>query len=217
MRKAEFRTQAEIFEAPTYYSKKENVRQFRIYQACQFKDESPDPSMQDIKFFLNEHDAIDYADELSIEIGFNSQVESLIFTYEDFNQVFDFRDEFELEELTHKKVGADYEKNIYSGFTNEGENLEGAIIVEWSWEKYTGYARNLHGVRIAGEGETTNSIDTGNMHSTFRPNESVLLTAKEAEGLEGEELEDAIREELNKGHWQWNYFKNNPRTLIIDL
>ena len=35
---------------------------------------------------------------------------------------------------------------------NEGKDITGAVVVEWNWEKYPGYCRNLTDIGIAGEG-----------------------------------------------------------------
>lgn len=111
------------------------------------------------------------------------------------------------------------ENEIYKVFDNrkeieviepKGGNIEDAIIVEWSWEKYVGYCRNFHGLRRGGYNETESNLVSGNEESTFKRNESVLLTKEETKGLTDEELHEAVREELFKNSWKWNYFKNNP-------
>ena len=33
---------------------------------------------------------------------------------------------------------------------NEGKDITGAVVVEWNWEKYPGYCRNLTDIGIAG-------------------------------------------------------------------
>lgn len=98
-----------------------------------------------------------------------------------------------------------------------GDEITGSIIVCWNYEKYVGYARNFEYVRWANDGETEADLITGNEDSTFRMNQSVLMTADECKGLEGQELLEAVNIELAASHWKWNHFKNRPSDQkIID-
>lgn len=92
----------------------------------------------------------------------------------------------------------------------EGESVENAIIVEWSYEKYVGYCRNYLGLRYGKQNETEKDLVSGNEESTFKSNESVLLTASQIEGLTTDEIFERIWQELDSSYWKWNSFKNNP-------
>ena len=204
----EFKTaaQKEIF---TRYQNSEEIERFVIYKAMAHRwedEESADPIINDEEYFLTEEEAIKYANGLKLEIGFTPTVDRLFISEVDLEEKFKDED-FELSDVADD---AETDETIYSGKTNEGEDLEGAVIVVWNWEKYVGYARNFERVRYGESGETDNSINTGNLERTFRGNQSVLLEAKEIEGLEGEELLEAVNEALSAGNYKWNYFKNHP-------
>lgn len=97
----------------------------------------------------------------------------------------------------------------------QGEEITGAIVIQWSYEKYVGYARNLKAIGIAGEYPFHNlkyesDLITGNEESTFRPNLSVLFSPEKAKEVTEEEIYD----ELGSG-WKWNHFKNNPNSEYI--
>ena len=109
-------------------------------------------------------------------------------------------------------------ETVYDGSVFEGEDITGAIIVRWSYEKYVGYCRNLQDIGIAGEYPfhefvTEKDLITGNEERTFRSNYSVLLTKDEVE--EASNTKEAVEEELQNGSWKWNYFRNNPNSYHI--
>ena len=220
MRKAEFKLQAETFSAPKYYSRGENVKHFAIYAACAYRwedNETADPIIDDLEYFLSESEAIEYVESLKLDIGFHGQVERLIFEYDDFNEVFDFREEFDLNGRFCKNVKADIDSEVYTTDTNEGDTLDGAIIVEWSWEKYIGYCRNCISLRKGTSKDTNNSINTGNLERTWRSNESVLLNASEIEGLTDEDIADLIYDELSSESWKWNHFNKTPKRDLVEM
>lgn len=98
-----------------------------------------------------------------------------------------------------------------------GESIEGAVIVEWSWEKYVGYCRNFHGLRFGESNETEQDLITGNEERTFNRNLSILVEASELEGLTDAEKVEAIKEAFSQSHWKWNYFNTpNFQTSIED-
>lgn len=98
-----------------------------------------------------------------------------------------------------------------------GDNIEGAVLVEWSWEKYVGYARNLHSLRFGNYNETEADLVTGNEERTFRHNLSLLVEADKLSGLSNAEKIETIREALDHDSWKWNYFHTpNFTTLIAD-
>lgn len=184
-----------------------------IYRSSQFMDNDPNPRHEDVTFHLTEKEAMQEASKIKLNVGFYAMVDEI--ELESLQEVFEESDEFEFTDLQ------DYVYNIetiWDGEEHRGENIEGAIIIEWSWEKYIGYARNLTDLGKAGDHtfyEMKNEIDliTGNAESTNGVNFSVLLTRDEIE--EAEDLEELIDKELNKEHWKWNYFKHNPKSEYI--
>jgi hypothetical protein len=206
MRKAEIRINADKITL-----RERNC--FLVYKALAYRWEenrTADPEIKDEKFFLTEEEAIKYADELTLDVGFNAQVDTLTVPFYWFNEEIKFREEFNLSELDDcNRFQTDIE-TTYHGKYNEGNDLEGVILVSWSYEKYAGYARNFNGIRYANKGETDSSISTGNEERTFWNNESVLLSKQEIEDLSDTDILDLVNNELGSGRWKWNYFKNNP-------
>jgi hypothetical protein len=206
MRKAEFYRQAE---------KGEN-RAMSIYKALQYRwEETADPQIDDEKYFFTELEAVEYLKTLYLNLGFQAQIEQIEFEYEDFNDAFTFGSEGTIEDFI---PNFDNCNAFYYGDYNEGNDITGSIIVQWSYEKHVGYCRNLEDIGIAGEYpfnklKTEKDLITGNEDRTFRTNFSVLLTKEGVE--ESTDLQEAINEALNSGGWKWNDFKNNPKSDFI--
>jgi len=193
------------------YEAKREGDKLIVYVACGYRwEETDNPQKEDIEEFADEEAAIEYAKNLDLSIGFQAHVEEHTFVAEDFedDEELLLRDAFETEV-------------IFCGDENDGKDVEGAILIEWSYEKHPGYARNLLNIGVGGEHpfqnlRTESDLITGNEESTFRSNYSVLLTKEELMVCGNpDELYLLIEEELNKGHWKWNYFKNNPSSQRI--
>ena len=84
----------------------------------------------------------------------------------------------------------------------EYKDIEGAIVVEWSWKRYIGYCRDLHDVRRARYGETEELLV--NEDRVCARNFSMLLAKEEADSCSEDELKEKVLEELGKGCWKWN-------------
>lgn len=81
------------------------------------------------------------------------------------------------------------------------QTLDGAILVFWSWQRYTGYARKLIDVRFAYYDETEAML--AKEDQVFATQCDVLLTADEVKNA-GEDLREAVRQELeDKRDWRW--------------
>lgn len=95
----------------------------------------------------------------------------------------------------------------YQGY----EDLAGGIILTWCWEPYVGYAREFRYIERESSysDRTTEDLITGNDNRTFRPNLSLILTGEQIEGLEGEDLKDAIIEAVYDFDHRWS----NPAAL----
>ena len=97
----------------------------------------------------------------------------------------------------------------------EGDSVADCIIVEWSYEKYVGYCRNIHELRYGYYNETESDLITGNEDRTYRHNLSVLVEATELVGLSDEEKIELILEKLSEYHWKWNIFQTRPSFKVI--
>lgn len=187
-----------------------------IFKAFQTRwEESADPIMDDISYHLTEIEAIDAAKKIDLEIGFYPCVEKITldvdFEEEGIEEIDDLGD---LEEYFYDQEA------VWSGSEFKGKDITGSIIIEWSWEKYIGYARNLIAIGIAGEFpfhnfETETDLISGNEERTFRSNYSVLLTKEEIE--EAADLREAAENELNRDYWKWNHFSHNPLSEKVQM
>lgn len=166
----------------------------KIFKAKQYRwEESADPLIEDVTEHKTLEEAIEQANKISLNIGFQAQVDEIVL--DDDDDIIDIQ-------------------TAYYGEENRGRSLEGCIIVGWSWEKHVGYSRNLIDIfknhhRLEFEAD----LITGNEESTFKNNFSILLTKEEAE--ETDDLESLIKEELNRDYWKWNYFKSSPESEYI--
>lgn len=100
-------------------------------------------------------------------------------------------------------------------FEERGKEISpNAVIAVWSWEKYVGYARNLHTIEYAKDMgiEDEAELSTGNKDMTFSKNLSVIID--DAEGMSEEKLYEAIMEELGNYEWKWN---NNYDIIVSDF
>lgn len=195
--------------------KKENGKVI-YYEACQYRwEETADPERLDEEFFLTKEEAIEYASNLQMEIGFTPMVDEItvdedVFEIEDAEEEIDIED---YEDYNTKEV-----ETVWAGKIHEGDDISNAIVIKWSWEKYVGYAQNLHEVNYGYMFGFKNEDDLiTNQDRTFYPNYSVLLYADEIAGLSDEEINEKVTEALNAPGFKWNHFKNNPLTVEIDF
>lgn len=193
-----------------------------VYKAMQYRwEDTADPEIDDVKYFIDENQAEEYAKEIQLSVGFESQVETryLKASYlsdEDWEREFN-----DIEEIVSEYDFDDYAETQVIGY-NKGKDITGDIVVEWNWEKYVGYCRNLTDIGIAGQGmfydlKNEDNLITGNEESTIRRNYSVLLTKEELREALGKnytekEVKELINEKLSESHWVWNDFKNNPNS-----
>lgn len=184
-----------------------------IFRACTFIwiDRNSDPEFESEKFFTDLKEAEKYAKGLKVQVGWASQVDEYKFNVSEFDGNLD---EIELENFENEFDCLEIE-TVYEGETNKGEYVGRAVIIQWSYEKYVGYARNLLDIFVGSDHNLNFESDliTGNEDTTFRSNYSVLLTEKEVE--ESVDLETDIIEALNNGKWKWNHFKNNPLSAWV--
>lgn len=184
-----------------------------IFRACAliWIDRNCDPQCENEEFFTDLKEAEKYAKDLKVQIGWASRIDEYKFNVSEFDGNLD---EIELENFENEFDCLEIE-TVYEGETNKGDYIGMAVIIQWSYEKYVGYARNLLDIFVGSDFNLYFESDliTGNEDTTFGSNYSVLLTEKEAE--ESLDLETDIIEALNKGNWKWNHFKNNPLSAWV--
>lgn len=208
MRKAEFRINAKrdcfrgndclvVFSAEAY--------RFEHEQTC-------DPERENLSFFFTREEAAQHASEIDVPVGFIRLIRTFYVPYVDFNHSVEFGQELSIEKFA--SMFEDYDEE-FVGDTNEGDSVNGCVIIEWSWEKYPGYCRNFKGMRVGQYGETENSIYSGNEERTFRSNETVLVAEKELEGLSKDDIFETISREISCSSWKWNSFKAGPASFDL--
>lgn len=186
------------------------------YKASQYRwQDGRDIEEDDEAYFFTFEEAMEYLETINLIVGFEPKVERIYFEYADFNWEISFGADTEIGNFLPSRC--EFETIFYGGVF-QGENITGAIIVRWSYEKFVGYCRNLQDIGIAGEYPfheftTEKDLITGNEERTFRSNYSVLLTKNEVE--EASNIKEAVEEELQRSYWKWNYFRNNPNSYYI--
>lgn len=117
--------------------------------------------------------------------------------------------EFEDEELdgleSHKDlynlIGSTSDTNIdYGVVPHYYDSVEGALLLEWRWNRYIGYSREYVGVRLGRYKETTElclPIDR-----TFARQTSLILTADEIAELGDDALNVAYDRICEMGKWR---------------
>ena len=197
-----------------------------VYKAQQYRwENSADPEIEDVKYFIDENEAKVYAEEdILLNIGFESQVESRCLETSSLSRE-DWEREFDnVEEIVEEYKFDDYVETQTIDY-NEGKDITGAVVVEWNWEKYPGYCRNLTDIGIAGEGtfyslKNDANLITGNEENTWRKNYSLLLTKEEIKEFseiyqKEDSLKEVLYEKLYDSGWQWNDFGHNPNSKQI--
>lgn len=197
-----------------------------VYKAQQYRwENSVDPEIEDVKYFIDENEAKVYAEEdILLNIGFESQVENRCLETSSLSQD-DWEREFDdVEEIVEEYKFDDYVETQTIDY-NKGKDITGAVVVEWNWEKYPGYCRNLTDIGIAGEGifyslKNEDNLITGNEENTWRKNYSLLLTKEEIKEFseiyqKEDSLKEVLYEKLYDSGWQWNDFGHNPNSKQI--
>ena len=144
------------------------------------------------------------AESIDLSVGFSAVIYKL-YLPDDLTEE-ELEEEFEDAEDIFDRYCQDMEVEFYEHVrTEEGNNIEGAVVIKWQWNKYVGYSRNFEGVGIAGKYPYHNilkEIDliTGDEDRVFRTNYSLLATKKELE----EYGEDILLRKMIEGDWRWN-------------
>jgi hypothetical protein len=197
----------------------QNRPAYTIYKSYQqrWEENQADPERDDITYHISEQEAIEVSKKISLEIGFTPYVDVVKIYQDDADKYFLELEEQEIDEIEIEDLLDIYHDTEYvcSGDVNEGESIEGSILVYWNWEKYVGYARNLESIDYAPYQMTEKDLHPGNEDSRFKTNVSVLVDADELLDLTDCEKIELIQEKLESGTWKWNYFRNNPESINI--
>lgn len=98
-------------------------------------------------------------------------------------------------------------------------NLDGAVILDWQWHRYIGYARNLLKIRekYAFE-ENEGDLFNGNQEYTGKRVSEVLATKEEMEGLDKEgQLELLIRKLTKERDYKWTCSHEAIERIVKDF
>ena len=83
----------------------------------------------------------------------------------------------------------------------EYKNLEGSILVFWSWQTYVGYCRKCVEIRYAYSNENESiCIKKDKVNHTQC---DVLCSAEELEGQSKEDIVNLVNQKLGESHWKW--------------
>lgn len=155
MRKAEFKKQAERTEDG-----------FAFYRAmqCRWADgQMANPITFDITYHLTEEAAMEAANSLNLELGFEAQVERITVDYDCFNAGIKFQEEFELKKLADRRAFYADSETIFESEANEGRKLDpDAIVVMYRHHMYMNYAYRIEAVKFVWETDLKTEADCRN-------------------------------------------------------
>jgi hypothetical protein len=206
--------------------RKSELRKYRnelgkisIFQSYQTRwEETANPEMDDITYHLTLEEAIEINEKISVNTDWNCVVDEIVIDYSELNETVEFGEVFKLSDLVERGGFNLYihdRDTVYNGDFGLGKSIEGAVIIQWSWEKYIGYARNFHSVRL-GKGNEFESDIFSNQDNTRDRFETVLLWSDEIKDLNHDELLNKIIDELDDSNFKWNYFKNRPTDKKVE-
>lgn len=185
------------------------------YRLRQFRPiELSDDLNETLEFYLSEDEAREALKNLERVVGYMIELDRVFYdvdTIEDIEELNDLWDE-----------SIDDCESLECEDTYQGKDIKGAIIVEWSYERYVGYARKFKRIGYAGMypfDELLHEADliTNNEETTFKSNFSLLVDSDEVN-----EMEDAdamllrVTEELHQNMWKWNN-SISEKTIIESL
>ena len=161
MRKAEFKKQAERIEG-----------KFIIYNSLQYRwadNETADPQTSDEDYHLTKAEAIETAKSIDLDLGFIPMVYQITIDYDYFNEGIDFREEFELSDLSdYRKFNSNIE-TIWDGDENSGKELDpDSIIVFYKHQRYMNYAYNVTSIEFVRNTNMKTESDMVNQSDSTR-------------------------------------------------
>ena len=200
---------------PVYYK----VCAYDMEYQCKSGWETIFSSLADktIKYFYNVEHARNYYNELLNTININkTPIEVCLYESEIYaddileitshDEIMELFEDTDFEVLESKQLFPDY------------KSIEGAIIVEWEWHKYVGYARNFKALEIGAHNETEEDLITGNEDYVFRTCKSLLMSSEETKNKTDDELRGMLEDELFGKDWKWTKISNIEAEIecIID-
>lgn len=177
-----------------------------------------DPKRTDLYLFLNRKDAENKAKNLSFDNDIYNDCtiyqknmtndEVMSFLSDDIEDMNDFIENY----LTNPHYNRELKEEIRNYSDDEyfvesanydfDKSLDGAILIVWSWQRYTGYARKCEEIRYAYYKETEEVLTK--QDKTFVSQVDILLTAEEVNECENdEELKERLLERSFDGTWKW--------------
>lgn len=160
------------------------------------------------KVFYDRTEAHEYYDSLlaTIKAEFNEELHLSLY------EVYVEGDEYEdFSSLEESLMAQDFcpQEERQDTILHDYKSIEGALLVEWSWDRYIGYAREFRGVRFGSRCET--EVITIPVDHTFYPQVSVVLTAEEVAEFGEDAISIAHERILDMGKWR------NPSRILPAL
>lgn len=186
--------------------------EYVIYEhSIELQEDYSDPKVEDVWRYANYDEAKEDAENVKhMPIGYSSVIYKLTIPM-DVAKDIEYDDAEDFYEENCKEFNVGFLEHVK---TEEGKNIEGAIIIKWEWHRYVGLSRNFLDVGIAGQYPYHNilkEIDliTGDEDRVFRTNYSILATKEELE----EHGTDILLRKMIEGDWKWNNVQDVSDTM----
>ena len=183
-----------------------------IYEhSIELQEDYRDPKVEDVWRYANYDEAREDAENVKhMPVGYSSVIYKLTIPM-DVAKDIEYSDAEDFYEENCSEFDVEFLKLVK---TEEGKNIEGAVVIKWQWNKYVGYSRNFVDVGIAGQYPYHNilkEIDliTGDENRVFSTNYSVLATKEELK----EYGEDILMRNMIEGDWRWNNVQDVSNTM----
>ena len=160
-----------------------------------------DKAWDAIKEEAESHDA-DFGRYDDFEIH-KAEIDNDVIEDVDWSEIEKYPDSFDDEdlwELINDNGFYDYD-DIVAEVSYDYPSVSGALLVTWSWNRYVGYSRDIHEIRIGLPWEKEDICVKKD--KTWVLQCDVLATASELEGLSKKEERDLIEERLFGDDWRW--------------
>lgn len=144
MRKSQFKSQAE---------RGAEQKGFNFYKSSQYRwEDTADPIRRDIKYHFYESEAIEAANRIDLDLGFEAIVERVYIEYSSLNEGVEFREQFELRDLDNYK-NFDVESDIIHtiAFNDGGDLPEDGYIVYYRHHMYMNYSYTIEAIEPVAE------------------------------------------------------------------
>jgi hypothetical protein len=126
---------------------------FNLYASYAYSETSADPIITNISYHLTEEDAVEVAENMELEVGFESLVSKLIIDVDEFRNYvdnnYDDDDEVQLDEVA--KLACDKVHLRFVKYNDGGDLPEDGVIVWYKHHRYINYAYDICGVKLVSE------------------------------------------------------------------